>query len=249
MIFEVLLIKGIVNQVGTINRHGHIHDGHYEPWLVQAIMMMRELVGFQQEYDQAGIHEHALCFRPSKEAFGISRPLGSTLTNCGMTLDVEGSSAPSESSELQLSSLIILSKYQRQLLGSQYRFLQQRQKAKYAIMPVHTRKEKELFGTLMRTFSESPRIPWLEFARNWNHEVDVAQGKGLFYKTTEELIHHEKDWRNARTALNSHLDNRLVIQDTRSRLHCVDRGTVAPAPERPTALRLQQAEQNHSTGT
>jgi hypothetical protein len=208
-------------------------------------MKMRELVGFAQIYDQAGIHEQALCFQPSDEVFGICPRPAETMAACGIVLQQQPTLVVNKD-ELCLSSLVTLSSKLLQVRNSQYLFLAKKQNCKFAITPVHTKNEQKLFHQLMRDkFATSPRIDWIEFAVLWNR---TANGEDLFYKTTEELIHYEKVWREMHAISNSRLMHREVIDSARQRLQSRNRRVIAPTAQRPSRLRVMNAQQSRATG-
>lgn len=57
--------------VGTVNRRGHSHKGHYNPWLVQHIDLMCSKLGLQRANNHISINTNALSYRGSEEIFGI----------------------------------------------------------------------------------------------------------------------------------------------------------------------------------
>ncbi|KAI9497935.1 hypothetical protein BDB00DRAFT_868067 [Zychaea mexicana] len=65
--------------VGSVNRYGKVHKGHYEPWLTQHINDLRAFFGLHFTYQEPGVHEHATTHVASfGEKFGIS-PLPSEM--------------------------------------------------------------------------------------------------------------------------------------------------------------------------
>lgn len=58
--------------MGSKNRRGKDHIGHYDPWLSQHINDVKIELGLQLSDDQIGIHGHAISFRSSNEKFGIA---------------------------------------------------------------------------------------------------------------------------------------------------------------------------------
>jgi hypothetical protein len=102
-----------------------------------------------------------------------------------------------------------------------YRYLQLRQRTTAAVVPVHTRREFELFQENIGSFipSSTNSAPekvykvtkYDEFARFWNRRVatqsptELDSSKRIYFKLPEQLERHHKksiQWKTARATLN-----------------------------------------------
>lgn len=102
-----------------------------------------------------------------------------------------------------------------------YRYLQLRQRATAAVVPVHTRREFELFQANIASFipSNTSATPekvykvtkYDEFARFWNRQVaaqppaELDSSKRIYFKLPEQLERHHKksiQWKTTRATLN-----------------------------------------------
>ncbi|KAG2224491.1 hypothetical protein INT45_010557, partial [Circinella minor] len=186
--------------VGTINRYGRVHKGHYEPWLTQHINDMREKLGLAYTYNEVGVHRYASQLAPSDESFGIGQLPSSVLELYGIEqIDhTSNSSVKQYTSSSDLATLVILCGSTLQIAGAQHKFIARRQGVVYPILPVQTQAERDKFDNILKTkFSESyinHRIPDFEvFAKIWSTIVD---GKNFFYKTPEHLRSYYNVWKD-----------------------------------------------------
>ncbi|KAJ7161577.1 hypothetical protein C8R46DRAFT_1037773 [Mycena filopes] len=102
-----------------------------------------------------------------------------------------------------------------------YRYLQLRQRTTAAVVPVHTRREFELFQENIRSFippntNSTPEkvykvTKYEEFARFWNRRVatqsptELDSSRRRYFKLPEQLERHHKNsiqWKTARATLN-----------------------------------------------
>lgn len=58
--------------MGTLNKYGHEHSGHYDPWLVQHIDFLRQELQIQTpNKHHLAIEVNAMKYRGLEEVFGI----------------------------------------------------------------------------------------------------------------------------------------------------------------------------------
>jgi hypothetical protein len=180
-----------------------------------------------------------LLLRPSNEVFGI----------CPLPLEVSVALGHQRRSEADinvvevesaalLSILHLLQHSTRQI--SQYNFLALRQQSIFAILPVHTHEEQELFMTIYRDRYVQDVTPnWLDFVKVWSTH---ANGTTIFYKTSESLKTFFDTWKKTRATANTLHQHRELVSATRRRIQAVSRHQLAPPSTAPSALYISGTE-------
>ncbi|KAG2191627.1 hypothetical protein INT47_003562 [Mucor saturninus] len=166
--------------MGSITRHGKVHNWHFSPWISQAINTLRVKLG----------HD------PIKNYFGnrieLARkyemqPLDYATSNfsVGVTLSRK---RLFDSCILPVVKLPYIDYSGKHFL---YRFLSHCQGTAFAVTAVHTKEETELFDNLLVsqrdliTSGNSSNIMFNIFARLWSSYCQA--GNSIYYKTEEHL--------------------------------------------------------------
>ncbi|KAG0161877.1 hypothetical protein DFQ30_005104, partial [Apophysomyces sp. BC1015] len=159
-------------KVGTINRYGRIHKGHYEPWLVTTISAMRKRLGIPDYTSRANEICDSLNYTEpnlSEETFGIisfARSLAEDLHVEVKNRDGQNTSQVDASLSVRISTYLVLqSVSMNNAKGQMYKYLAEKQGTKYAVVPVHTPEEFALFRHIMDQDHDT-QCPedWLEMA-------------------------------------------------------------------------------------
>lgn len=145
---------------GYLNRMNKSYRGHYEPWLNEWIQYYYSKVA--QHHVELPYH-NALYLTPTSETFGILKLPDDVVTSLNM-------SKPANPPPKVISS-------------SSY--LAYRQQTKYAILPIHTVEEKQLYSSFM--LGGFFNLGWKELTRKWNLKVNTVNGVNLYYKVPEQL--------------------------------------------------------------
>ncbi|KAG2223600.1 hypothetical protein INT45_001682 [Circinella minor] len=233
--------------VGSFNRYGRVHKGHYELWLTQHILDLRGSFGMEQSYDSPGVHENAIFFEPSKEVFGIS-PLQENLAK-ELGIEVVSSDENIQANNvdfsmiinsiLETSALLTFAGSTLATKGARYRFIAQKQWTKFAILPVHTKRENDLFDEKMKTTYKNCTIDWMKFAKNWSTYVN---GEDIFYKTLEHLRSYNGKYEQLRTALLSMTMNSESRKEVHDIVSSEDRKRKAPSANKPSTNKVPRYE-------
>ncbi|KAF7720604.1 hypothetical protein EC973_007053, partial [Apophysomyces ossiformis] len=192
--------------VGTMNRYGRIHKGHYEPWLVTTISAMRKRLGIPDYTSSANESNDSLNDTEpnlSKETFGIvcfPRNLAEDLHVEVKDRTDQNTSQVDASLSAQMSTYLVLqSVSMNNPKGQMYKYLADKQGTKYAVVPVHTPEEFALFRHIMNQGHNARcHEDWPEMAKSWN--TNHANGTTIFYKTPEHLKSHYSVWDERRIA-------------------------------------------------
>lgn len=128
---------------GSVNKYGVQYGGHYDPWLDHEILKLREDIPWtsRSAFTLMISDTDPLDFGPTAEQFGITSIPPETHINCnflGGDLDTQMLVEP-YTTKLHLS----------RLHGSWkdvYAFLPKAQRTKFAVTPIHTKGEFDLFA-------------------------------------------------------------------------------------------------------
>ncbi|KAG0178868.1 hypothetical protein DFQ29_002903 [Apophysomyces sp. BC1021] len=256
--------------VGTINRYGHIHKGHYAPWLVKTISTMYKKLGI---FDHgSGANQTSTCLydtesNSSNETFGIvsfARNLAEDLHIDIEDRDNQHISQVGPSLSVGMSTYFVLqSTSTNNPKGQMYKYLAEKQVTKYAVVPVHTPEEFSLFKQLMdRYHGAQLHADWKEMAKSWN--TDHTNGVTIFYKTPENLKAHCGVWDERRVANDSIAGSADICEVMREQLQSPGRArAIIPAqipssaevpitiaqPSRPSYLPSRQTTGSNSGTT
>ncbi|KAG2216458.1 hypothetical protein INT45_014177 [Circinella minor] len=203
--------------VGSFNRYGHVHKGHYEPWLTQHILDLRGSFGMEQSYDSPGVYENAIFFEPSKEVFGIS-PLQENLAK-ELGIEVVSSDENIQANNVDFSTIINSTLETSALLtfagstlvtkDARYRFIAQKQQTKFAILP------------------------------NWSTYVN---GEDIFYKTPEHPRSYNGKYEQLRTASLSMAMNSESRKEVHDIVLSEDRKRKVPSANKPSTNKVPRYE-------
>ncbi|KAG2191090.1 hypothetical protein INT47_010406, partial [Mucor saturninus] len=204
--------------VGTLNRFGYEHKGHYDSWINQHIEKLRLSLHIPANRPNSLPVPNALDFCSSKEVFGIC-PISddematlcmeksNTLPLISSELDISSSSLISDTVLLQLPST-------KRVPNNRFEYIARKQQAKFAIVPVHSNEEKALFENILSCNYESSTEPdWSHFASHWNTSAD---GVSIFYKTPEHLKSYYNICKENNFIANSIQKHRNIIQKVKS---------------------------------
>ncbi|OAD04865.1 hypothetical protein MUCCIDRAFT_161576 [Mucor lusitanicus CBS 277.49] len=162
---------------GSKDRHAVIHKGHYDPWLVQHIDLLRQKIEFNADVDNIALSVNALEYCGSGEVHGICPLPNEEMAKIGIL-----------PSELTASSLPLVDRTIPQLLqdtvfmkvGStlrttlgRYKFVAKNQCTKFAVLAVHTMKEKFEFKTIYQAhYNNTRRINFVDFTTKFNRKAN-----------------------------------------------------------------------------
>ncbi|KAI7846506.1 hypothetical protein BDC45DRAFT_577200 [Circinella umbellata] len=231
--------------VGTANRYGRVHVGHYDPWITQHINDLEISLGLSVTYNEPLVHQQALQLVSSGEEFGISRLPSSAMESFG----IRESTLPEKNTiymatSLNIATLLMINRSTLQTKGAQYKFIAMRQKAAYAIVPVYTPEEEVLFNELLlKHYPEhkTKTIDYTAFAKIWSQSVD---GHTIFYKTLEHMRNYYHAWKEKDNIRQSIYNNKEEINKVRDAIHSRTRKRSAPSPKQPTPTKHIRIEQN-----
>ncbi|KAG2216993.1 hypothetical protein INT45_003031, partial [Circinella minor] len=221
--------------VGMLNRFERVHDEHYDPWISQHINNLESKLNVPCSYSGPGIHAHSLHLNSSNELFGIS-PLAATLMESYNIAKSNSYQSPSykQSSSLDIATLIIINRSTAQVTGAQYKYIAECQKAAYAIISVHTDKEKITFNPILRQHFPNHRkksIDYLKFTKLWSQEVN---GIDIFYKTPEQLNSYFTKWKEIDNIKRTKNNNKEIIEKVSKDLNSSIRKRAAPPAQYPS---------------
>ncbi|KAG0169117.1 hypothetical protein DFQ30_003936 [Apophysomyces sp. BC1015] len=179
-------------KVGTINRYGHIHKGHYAPWLVKTISTMYKKLGI---FDHGSrVNQTSTCLYDtesnlSNETFGIvsfARNLAEDLHIDIEDRDNQYISQVGASLSVRMSTYFVLqSTSTNNPKGQMYKCLA----------------EKTRNQIMDRCHDAQLHANWKEMAKSWN--TDHTNGVTTFYKTPEHLKAYCGVWDERRVANDS----------------------------------------------
>lgn len=183
--------------VGSKNRHSVIYKSHYDPWLVQHIDLLRQKMGFSADTRNIALSVNALEYCGSGELFGICPLPNEEMVKIGiLPSEITDESLPlidKTIPQLQDTVFMKVGSTLRSHLG-RYKFVANNQCTKFAVLAVHTMKEKSEFRVIYETHyknSNNRRINFVDFASKFNEK---ANGIDIFYKTTDHLEKYYKDF-------------------------------------------------------
>ncbi|KAJ7291952.1 hypothetical protein C8J57DRAFT_1458569 [Mycena rebaudengoi] len=205
---------------GALHKNNLKYSGHYDPWIDDDIFRLRADIEWNDSLlilPQRVIQDTSpLSFAPTHVQFGITGiPLTLRAKNDFLgpghdTIEVEVASVYPE--RLHLSTL----KAKRDNI---YAYLAHAQKTKFAVTPVHTQDEFDLYHTAMTPggdfFSLQGKVNFDRMATWWSTQAD---GKKIFYKLKEDLESHHKVWEGLRRSQDSLLSSREQRRPNRSRI-------------------------------
>ncbi|KAG2225469.1 hypothetical protein INT45_010296 [Circinella minor] len=117
-----------------------------------------------------------------------------------------------KSSSLYIATLIVINRSTAQVTGAQYnKYTVECQKAAYAIISVHTDKEKITFDSILRQHFPDHRkksIDYLKFTKLWSQEVN---GIDICYKTPEQLKNYFTKWKEIDNIKRTKNNNKEII--------------------------------------
>ncbi|KAI8136730.1 hypothetical protein BJV82DRAFT_675742 [Fennellomyces sp. T-0311] len=216
--------------VGSKNRHGRVHLGHYDPWLTQTIHHLQVELGMYDtkwDADQSStlIVKNALQLKMPAETFGIA----SFPSNVADDISIQKSSPDQvePSGDHYTDPMLALKLSMRQALpvgetgnsrGRMYKYIASRLQTLHAVTPVHTSQEFALFTSITPQTSTNfaQRIDWKGQARLWNRSH--ANGIDIFYKTPEILKTHYNTWCTSQTAIRTIASHDIEVQIMRDQL-------------------------------
>ena len=177
---------------GSLHKTGIKYSGHYDPWLDHEIRQLREDIFWTvQPKNPPGraIHDtDPLNFAPTKEKFGITAIPPMVHIRHNFSGPTPRNLTSDHSHKFWLSKL---TGWQSNV----YDFLAEAQQTKYAVTPLHTSEEYDLFHKAVSIGGEwcAPKgKPNFEAMAGWWSEK--ANGKTIFYKLTEHLATYYKLW-------------------------------------------------------
>lgn len=201
---------------GSFHKLGIQYSGHYDPWIDHEIYQLREDILWTKmpmtQKDRAPQDTDPLNFAPTKEKFGITAiPPMARLANeffAAPLLPDVNLSVIEHSNKLWLSKLVGKRK-------DIYGFLAHAQNTKYAVTPLHTTEEYDLFRKAVSVGGDwcppqgKPNFELMAWW--WSRKAD---GKHIFYKLSEHLSTYYKIWSDQRQETQS-----MVISKPQRAVH------------------------------
>lgn len=216
---------------GSLHKNGVKYAGHYDPWITDDIFRLSADIEWTAPLPKCSAPDTSpLSFASTQEQFGI--------TSIPLTLRAKNNFLGSDSELFAVDKGIYPSRLHLSALKSKrdsiYAYLADAQKTQYAVTPVHTQKEFDLYHKALSPggdyFSANKKPDFDRMARWWSSHAD---GKDIFYKLKEHLESHFKTWetsRNTHVSLVASKDQRaLNLKRTRSKTHIAH---VLPAAKR-----------------
>ncbi|KAG2220711.1 hypothetical protein INT45_012575, partial [Circinella minor] len=200
-------------KVGSLNRYQEQHKGHYDIWMMEALLHLRLKLGISGSggaiaRKSVGIYLQGLHLKPSNETFGISRFSERVANDLGICTQKnhqqEYHSNNINPSSLKISvNLYIPTGSTANPLNSRYNFLAQKQGTTYAVTPVHTKQEYQKFNKIITETMKNGPISLEKFIilakKEWNESTSTpVDGATIFYKTAEQLKAQYERWNNKR---------------------------------------------------
>ncbi|KAJ7017554.1 hypothetical protein C8F04DRAFT_979056 [Mycena alexandri] len=204
---------------GALHKDNIKYSGHYDPWLDDDIFRLKADIEWKTP-PTVSVHRviqdtSPLSFAPTQEQFGITGiPMTLRAKNdfLGSVASVEGEVQKVYPAKLHLSAL----KTKR---DNVYDYLAHAQRTKFAVAPVHTQQEFDLFKAAMlpggNFFSVQGKPNFDQMAVWWSSQ---ANGKTVFYKLKEHLESHHKVWEGLRKGQESLAESREQRQPHRKRI-------------------------------
>lgn len=208
---------------GTMNKIGKSYGGHYDPWLDHEIYKLRADISWTQKpatLPWCIIQEtDPMAFVQTQEQFGITCiPPIIRIANDFLGPEISLDSVSVTSNYIVHLTNLHLSK----LHGKQndvYAFLANAQGTKYAVAPIHTKDEFDLFNSSVSV--GGPMCParglpnFDKMACWWSTKAD---GKTIFYKLREHLAAHYKVWTQCRQEKQTMVASQSVRQANERRI-------------------------------
>lgn len=187
--------------MGSLNRYGKKHQGHYSPWLVLAINVLRNDVGHAtvQDYmcERYGCY---LNFDQTRETYGVVEIPRNLANEIGITpaTTQQPRLRTTLNRIMELSSLPVAKLFEAGYSTKQfrYKFLSICQGTLYAITAVHTKEETSLFENLLSTHGQEDTLIFQPFdskkpnfnlfAYVWNSTYCILNSN-IYYKTPGHL--------------------------------------------------------------
>ena len=209
--------------VGTKNRYGHEYKGHYNPWIIQHIDLLRQELNVDSNNNSKrylALDMNALKYRESKEVYGIC-PLP---TDELIRLKIERRDGFDEEDgeekyltipKLEDSVFLSIESTLR-ATHNRYNYIANKQETRYAVITVHTMEEVTLFSQLLSQLFQANSKPNFDLLEaKWNVLVD---GINIFYKTPEHLEKHYNHWKEQETAKKTHVAHYNIILTIQSKI-------------------------------
>jgi hypothetical protein len=195
---------------GAVHKSNVKYNGHYDPWINHDIYRLRADIEWETSPNISGQHviqdTSPLSFVRTHKQFGITGiPLAMRAKHdfLGQVIDpTEMQVSNVYPDRLHLSSL-------RAKRDNIYTYLAYAQQTRFAVTPVHTQSESDLFSTAMSPGGDffavlgKPNFDWM--ATWWSSQAD---GKTIFYKLKEHLESHHKVWEGIRKGQESLVTSR-----------------------------------------
>ncbi|KAL9536894.1 hypothetical protein MBANPS3_012276 [Mucor bainieri] len=209
--------------IGSRNRFGVKHRGHYNPWLTQSINAMKASLGHTFKGSYHDPNGNSFSFSPGSETFGICQ-ISKTIANAyhfksyspdmppAKAKKTKGNLSKGKSKKatkdpkkpadprpiyptLFRASLFDISMlpvvHAKKIYDSSYALLAKLQNTRHAVVPVHTKEERDLFQLLLDSdcrHKDGKEPNWLHQCYNWSYRCNTQTANGnLFYKTPYHL--------------------------------------------------------------
>ncbi|CEP11895.1 hypothetical protein [Parasitella parasitica] len=185
--------------VGSLNRYSVVHNGHYDPWLLQHIDLLRSQLAMTTRNDNSiCLAMNALKYCGSDEVYGICPLPDVEMTKLGIEKratfhnDHRNSSSQSDRTIPVLKDTVYLKigSTLRTRLG-RYEYVAFNQQTKHAVISVHTLKETLEFERNYKENYDNVHPKFSEFASKFNSN---ANGIDIFYKTPDHLEKYYKQY-------------------------------------------------------
>jgi hypothetical protein len=158
----------VLLQVGTLNRSGRKYIGHFDIPLKNCVASLLDFLTLQNTFNNErpinrGGWVNGNDYQDAGETFGILR-FDATVCETYCMLPYDSQTAHE--------------------MATCHQWLSDRQGTLFAVVPVHTREEQDIFSLLMETskaFTGRAEPNWVHLASEWSSHCN---GKTVFYKVS-----------------------------------------------------------------
>jgi len=211
--------------MGAINGEGKKYLGHYDPWLDHQKSELQAKIKWKKhpKLGQLFNESDPLSFVQTHEQFGITRIPDILRIKCNFDGQVVHDPRTTSEEQISITSIYPVKLHLASLRGKRtniYEYLAAAQRTKFAVVPMHTAQEFQLFNTSVSLhgdwFSPAQDPDFEAMAAWWSGKAD---GKTIFYKMHKHLENHYKKWtgkkretENMMNSINKRKKNEEIIQ-------------------------------------
>jgi hypothetical protein len=205
------------------HRQNTVYKGHFDPWLLHAIQEIRGDIQWTEpppSNNGSMTTTDPLSFTTSSEQFGITRIPPEVRSDMHF-----GGSPTYEEHSIQMSSYFVELLSMSRLSGrtkNVYDYLASMQGTQYAVVPLHTKEEYELFHSSVKSggeWSAAVTKPNFSAMAKWWSGKAKGMENSVFYKLPEHLEHYYGIWDQYRKTRQTMIDSQAQRQPNHDRTH------------------------------